>query len=273
MALTADQTAFRENRVTASFLPALMAGHEGRILNEWRRLIKDPAYEPEDFSDNWPVIRGTALELPMLDLFQRRTGNELVRRGESVPHPDLPHVGCTLDAYRPSNDTVIDCKVIGKWRRLDEALPYYAPQMICQRACVGAERASLLVDHGGNDPEEYPVEWPPEYEAEVWARVDEFWRCVEALVPPIAMAPVAPPVPPEQWRTVDLTAPDGPNWAASMIQELDLWKATVGYARSNAKATKAIKDILPDDVGQVTWTGTKVSRSKNGAVTIREDDR
>lgn len=275
MALTAVQMTARENRITASFLPALMAGDEAKILNEWRRIVDDPAYEPEDLSDKWPVQFGSFIEPFALDWHQRRTGNALTRRGENVTHPDRPHVCCTLDAWRPSDNTVIDCKAIGQWRRLDAALPYYAPQMVCQRACVGAEKASLLVVHGGGEPVEYPVELSPEYEAAVWQRVDEFWRCVETLTPPVAMVPVAAPVPPERWRTVDLNAvptvdDPWPNWAHSMQPSLDKWAETNAAAKANAKATKAIRDLLPDDVGLVTYTDVKVSRAKNGAVTIKE---
>lgn len=273
MALTALQMEARANRLTASFLPALMAGDEQKILNEWRRIVDDPAYEPEDLSDKWPVQFGSFIEPFALDWHQRRTGQALIRRGENVTHPDRPHVCCTLDAWRPSDRAVVDCKAIGQWRKLDDVIPYYVPQLVVQSGCLGAEKASLLIVHGGGEPVEHPVEWTPEYEAAVWQRADEFWRCVETLTPPVAMTPVAPPVPPEQWRTVDLLERDGPNWADDMRSHLTLWYATAAYAKNNAKATKAVKDLLPDDVGLVTWDGVKVSRAKNGAVTIRESDR
>ena len=270
MALTAVQMTARENRITASFLPALMAGDGAKILNEWRRIVDDPAYEPEDLSDKWPVQFGSFIEPFALDWHERKTGHTLDHRGEVVTHPDRPHVCCTLDAYRGFDKTVIDCKAIGQWRKLDDALPYYAAQMACQRACVGAEKASLLVVHGGGEPVEYPVALAPEYEAEVWQRVDEFWRCVETLTPPVAMAAVAPPVPPEKLRTVDLTAAECPNWAADMRVHLDKWKMSVAEAKKNETATKKVKELLPDDVGLVTWTGVKITRAKNNAVTIRE---
>ena len=275
MALTALKMTARENRVTASFLPKLMAGDEAAILNEWRRIVDDPAYEPEDLSDKWAVQFGSFIESFALDWHARKAGNTLIRRGEVVTHPERPHVCCTLDAFRPFDNTVIDVKAIGQWRKLDDALPYYAPQMACQRACVGAEKASLLVVHGGGEPVEYPVELSPEYEAAVWQRVDEFWRCVETLTPPVAMAGVAPPVPPERWRTVDIdwlieSKAEMPNWAHAIQADVSQWQSTARQAKVNASAAKAIKELLPDDVGLVTYLGVKISRAKNGAVTIKE---
>lgn len=271
MALTAIQMTARENRVTASFLPALMAGDEAKILNEWRRIVDDPAYEPEYLSDKWPVQFGSFIEPFALDWHQKRTGQALIRRGENVTHPERPHVCCTLDAWRPSDRAVVDCKAIGQWRKLDEVIPYYVPQLVVQRACLGAEKASLLIVHAGGEPVEHPVEWAPEYEAAVWQRVDEFWRCVETLTPPVAMAPVAAPAPPEQWRSIDLDASgDAPNWGADMRSHLDRWAVTAVQAKENAKATKAVKELLPEDVGLVTCDGVKVSRAKNGAVSIKE---
>lgn len=269
--LTTAQIAARANKVTASFLPKLMSGDdEWAILNEWRRIVDDPAYEAEDLSDSWPVAFGSFIEPLALDWHERRTGNPLTRRGESVTHPTRPYVACTLDAWRASDNTVVDVKAIGQWRKLHDVLPYYAAQMVCQRVCVGAEQASLLVVHGGGEPVEYPVTLTPEYEAAVWQRVDEFWRCVETLVPPFAMTTVAAPVPPERAKRVNLNKDgDLPNWAEEMRTNLDLWGATFGYAKTNAVATKAVKELLPADVGLVTWSGVKVSRGKNGNVSIK----
>ncbi len=271
MALTALQLQQREGRVTASFMPALMAGDAAKVLNEWRRLVGDPDYAPEDLSDSWPVNFGSYIEPFALDWLERKSGQALSRRGEVVFHPQRPFVCATLDSYRAADATVIDCKAPGQWRKLDDVLTAYVAQMACQRACVGAEKASLLVVHGGSEPVEYPIEIPADYEAVLWERVDAFWHCVENLIPPVALPAIAAPVPPEKWRTVDLDAADGlPNWADEMRREITLWRATAAYAKTNARATKAVKDLLPDDVGLVACAGVKVSRAKNSAISVRE---
>src|SRR5262249_14782031 len=126
----------------------------------------------------------------------RKTHTELIRRGESVVHPQFDYISCTLDAYRAADGgTVIDCKAIGAYRKIDEVIGYYTPQSIVQRACVGCRNAALLIVHGGAEPVEYPVPIDAGYEKEVFVRIAEFWQCVETLTPPFEMetklAPVA----------------------------------------------------------------------------------
>src|SRR4051794_4178493 len=94
--LTAAQQSKRDGHVTASFLPALIAGKGDRIVNEWRRLIGDPSYALEDTSDNWPMRLGDVLESFILDWHERKTGHRIIRRGHFIEHPDLPWLGCTL---------------------------------------------------------------------------------------------------------------------------------------------------------------------------------
>ncbi|MBO0715732.1 MAG: hypothetical protein J2P55_00145, partial [Rhizobiales bacterium] len=60
--LTAEQRALRENKITASFLPALMTGDDAAIYNKWLELIGDPCWVPENFDNDWPVQFGSFIE-------------------------------------------------------------------------------------------------------------------------------------------------------------------------------------------------------------------
>ena len=60
--LTAEQHKARDGKVTASFLPKLMSGDETAILNEWRRLVGDPAYVPLDLDNVWAPSFGSYIE-------------------------------------------------------------------------------------------------------------------------------------------------------------------------------------------------------------------
>src|SRR6185312_16696207 len=130
MALSPEQMAARDGKITASFLPYLMAGDSDRIMREWMRLVEHPDYAPEDLSGAWPVQFGSYIETFALDWHERHTGCALTRRGEVVTHPRLPHVACTLDAWRAGDNAVIDCKALGAYRKLDEACAFYLPQMV-----------------------------------------------------------------------------------------------------------------------------------------------
>src|SRR4051812_46022608 len=110
MALTAAQHKARDGKITASFLPYLMAGDAERIINEWRKLIGDPNYTPENLDDNWAVQYGSFIEEFALNWHEKKTGQALTERRKVVVHAEKSHVCCTLDAYRVADHTAIDCK-------------------------------------------------------------------------------------------------------------------------------------------------------------------
>ena len=60
MALTKQQQAAREGRLTASGVGVLMRGDPEPIRDLWRELVGDPTWKPKDFSDNWAVQLGVA---------------------------------------------------------------------------------------------------------------------------------------------------------------------------------------------------------------------
>lgn len=262
--LSPDQVKNRDAKIGASFLPALMSGNEDRILNEWQRIVGDPSYVKEDLSDVWAVQLGSFLEPFALDWHERKTGMKIQSRGVWFAHPQRPYIGCHLDGYRTDDDRVIDCKVIGQWRKLDEVVSYYTPQMIAQQMCAGATSAALLVVHGGTEPVEVPVTWSQDYEALVWQRVDEFWKCVEDLTPPIFREAASAPIVPV--KTYDMTGNN--EWASDAVA----WITTRKAAKDNAAADKAIKALVPADAVKCSGHGISVSRAKSGALTIRERD-
>lgn len=260
--LSPEQHKLREDKVTASFLPALMGGNDEAILREWRRLVGDPAYVREDLSDKWAVEFGSYIEPFALNWHAKKTGVALIRRAEHVVCPSRSYFSCTLDAYRASDDTVIDCKAPGQWRRLDEVISYYTPQMIGQRACVGAKRASLLIVHGGSEPQEYPVEWSAEYEAEVWKRVEHFYDCVENLIPPVALPGLSAPVKAEV--AYDYTKNN--HWCSEAVTYL----TTKTAASNHEAAKKQLKKLMPADAARVFGGGIEAARNKAGSISFKE---
>jgi hypothetical protein len=260
LGLSPAQMQTRDGKITASFLPKLMAGDEAAIIREWQRIVGDPAYEAEDLSGSWPVQFGSYIEPFALDWHQSKTG-PLIRRGEVVTSKQRPFFCCTLDAFRPSDSTVIDCKAPGQWRKLDDVLSYYVPQLVGQRECVGAERAALLVVHGGSEPVEYPIEWDAAYEAEVWRRVDAFQACVESLTSPVAM-PTVEFVKPEKTYSFD-----GRNeWAS----EAAVWVENYKAGKLAAAAEKNLKSLVPADAAKCHGHGVIISRDRAGRLALRE---
>jgi predicted phage-related endonuclease len=260
--LTNEQRARRAGKVTASFIPSLMAGDERRMLSEWQRLVGHPDFTEEDLSANWAVAFGCFIEPVALDWHERKTGHALTLRGDWVQHSDHPWLGATLDAWREHDSSVIDCKAPGAYRNLDEVRSYYCSQVIVQRACLNADRAALLIVHGGAEPVEYEATWPESYEAEVWQRIHWFWGRVETLQPPCAIPAVKGPVP--AIRTVDM---QGNNSWASAAGEWLGHKAAAGRFNDSVKI---IKSLLEPDVMKAFGHGISATRSRAGAVSIKE---
>jgi hypothetical protein len=262
MPLTAEQHARRDGKVGASFAPHLMAGDQNKMVQEWMRLVGHPDYAPEDLSRNWPVQFGSFIEPFALDWHVMKTGKLLTHLGEWVSHPELPHVGATLDAYRPDDATVIDCKAPGAHRRLDDVLAFYPSQLVVQRACMKADAAALLIVHGGAEPTEYTVTWDEDYEREVWARVAWFWNCVETLQPPGPLPKAKDPV--SAARIVDMNGNN--EWGFFARQ----WLVNKQAATDFNAASKTLKSLMEPDVSKAFGHGIQATRARNGAITIKE---
>ena len=260
MALSEEQLRLRDGKITASFLPALMAGDETRIVSEWKRLVGDPSYVADNLDDIWAVQLGSWIEPFALDWHQKKTGRALTRRGEVVTHPNWPHVSCTLDAYRADDAFVLDVKAIGAYRKLDEVCAYYAPQIVIQKACLQAKGGALLIVHGGAEPVEHPIEVTPEYDAQVWERVDWFWACVETLTPPIEAQPITAPV----LAVKEYDMRESNMWA----EDAALWLENHPAAKRFASAEKELKAAVPADAARCFGHGVIVKRDRAGRLSI-----
>lgn len=262
MALTAEQHAKRADKIGASFAPALMAGDADAIRREWQRLVGDPAHEEKDLSDVWAVQFGSYVESFALDWEECKNGYKLTRRGEHVPHPKFSYLGCTLDAYRAHDSTVIDVKAPGAHRKLDDVISHYTPQMIVQRSCVGAEKASLLIVHGGAEPREYPIEIDPDYEKMVFHRLAWFWSFVERLVCPVEIPAIAAPVLAAKIYQMD----DNADWK----REAQRWQQALGAAQIVKEAEKNLKLMCPQDAVKCIGHGVVITRDRAGRLALRE---
>jgi hypothetical protein len=267
--LTAEQLRLREPfDVTGSFVPPLIAGETAAINRQWR--VRNGLDVPEMVA-TWAMKLGSCVEPLALDHHQDKTGQAITRRGEVVAHPDLPKVGCTLDGWRASDNWIVQVKVCGSWQSIPHILDYYTCQAMIEAECVKANGASILLVHGGGEPIEHAIYVDDHYRAAVWARIEDFITCVENLVEPFPPhIPTTPIIPPEKWRSINLDRDaERHNWAGEMMPLLKTWDETNDAAKANAVCKERIKTLLPDDVGHVSYAGTVISRSRNGAVSIR----
>lgn len=261
MTLTAEQQQRRRFKITASMLPILMHGGADKLQRLYCEEIGEIEREPPTYA----MQLGSHVESFTLDYRQQKTGHAITRRGEVVDHPTIPEFCCTLDGYRAHDDAVIENKFLSAFWHKEEFVPHYYPQALAQMRCVGAERGILLVAQGTGEPVEYEITPDADYEREMWVRVAAFRLCLRTFTPPV---PVPRVVPPEMWRTVDLSREPMPNWGHIMLPTLKLYEDTREAAEIHEQAGKDARALVPDDVSIVLAGEHRLSRNRRGVVSI-----
>ena len=263
--LSEEQFARRYGKCTASRLPMLMSAKDSsQLVRAWRIDLQLEPPEPE----NWQMVRGLAHGKRDPHWRVRVTGNPVTRCGEIVDHPEFPDsICCTLDGYRAADDCVIEIKFLGAFQRRDYFLPYYYPQVAMQMLCTGAKRGALVVAQGNADPVEYEIDRGAGFDAyvpEMVKRALAYSICLKTLTPPAILPPV---IPPEKWRTVDLSI-EATNWGAELEQHLQDFAATAEAADQHEAAGTAARALVPDDVGRVLAGPWQLNRNKKGVISI-----
>ena len=258
----------REFKVTASMAPIICAGKPGEVFELWEEALGQKP--PRDFSNDIAVQLGKLIGPFMVDWLERSRQTEMSERERYVQHPTIPWLCCTLDAYCEAERSVYETKFLNPFRDPDEFTKYYGPQLAVQMASRECDRGVLAVLRGTGPIVCYEMQANARYATQVIERLNQFRLCVETWTPP---EPLDPVIPPERWRAIDLnqlSRSDTPNWAGAMQSALELWSETKEAADKHAHAKDDVKALLPDDVGAVTYNNLIVKRSRNSAVTIRE---
>jgi hypothetical protein len=274
LGFTGDELLARRRYLGGSDATILMSGNPEAIHDLWERKT-GRAPEP-DLSDALPVQIGIFTEPLNVRWFERVTGRKVRRRNQLVPHPSRTFMACNLDGLTltDANDhAVFEAKHVNPFANIAEIEQKYMAQLHHNMLCAEVEHAVLSVILGTQKYEMTEVALDEFFAAQLLEREKAFWDCVERDEPPPGFKPVAAPAIPDKWRQFDLDELDmreWPNWAFEMQSDLASWKETCAYAKSNANATKRIKELLPDDVNRLTYSGVAVTRSKTLAVTIKE---
>jgi predicted phage-related endonuclease len=261
MTLTPEQLAKR-GEIGASDVPVMVCGTDHELLTKWREMCGLQARE--DYTNNWRVQFGNHLEQFGLDWHERKLGYDLIERGEVYRHPKLDFLTCTIDAFDPVRDAVIEFKTTawsGEW-----AERYYASQLYVQRACRGCRNAIMVLCVGGNEPVEIEYDFDQHFYDEMLARVAAFKLCMETMTPPVVLPQIAPP---EQWRTIDLALDTTLNQRSELIDLLLVWDECKDVADRCAQAADAAKSLIPPDVGRLRFNTITINRDKRGHLSIR----
>lgn len=265
LGLSAIEREARQQYLGGSDANILMGGDPAAILNLWR--VKTGQAEPEDLSGVLPVVMGSWTEELNRYWFERQTGRVITSEGDARVHPEHQFMACTLDGLTVTGDmkpAIFEAKHVGAFSKIGDVIQKYMPQCHHSMAVMGVEHAILSVFIGTMVWECVEIARDDWYLAQLIDREKEFWRCVEAKEPPHEMPSIAAPVPPDQWRVVDM---QGSNEWASYAAD---WLETCAAAKRFEKAAKGIKGLMDADVGEAFGHGIVCKRARNGALSIKE---
>ena len=254
----------RRGRLTASRVSALMGDDAEKILNLWRELVGDPSYVEEDLSDVWAVQLGATTERLNLDWYEKRIGRPLSRRGDVVLHPSYPWAAATLDGFDDELNAPVECKHTGGHEPIPTLVERYMPQMTWQMLVTGTTRCAFSVIMGAREPIIEIIDLDQTYASELLARACAFMLCVETMTPPTALPAVAAPV--AAIKSYDMSTSNA--WVANAAT----WLGTIQAKKDCDAAAKKLKALVPADAKWCFGGGVSISRSKSGALSIRDKE-
>lgn len=200
----------------------------------------------------------------ILDWYEHVNSREVTRRGEAVLSREYPMLRCLLDGADMSIPKVIDAKMLDAWfpNGLDGAREWYLWQIVHQMIVCQIPNGSLYVSLGMKEPIELAIEYDDFTAMQYIDRAREFWAYVQTgKEPPGAPSPMAPPLPLEQMRKLDMTKETCANeWAFHAAG----WLANEDAAKKFDAAAKGLKTLVGADVGEARGNGVYAKRDRRG---------
>lgn len=260
--LTPEQILKRRDGIGGSDANIIMSGDEARILRLWEE--KTGQAESEDLSRVLPVQMGTWTEPLNRHWYTLTTGNEVTRVGETVQHKDHLFMRCSLDGTVEAEAAIFEAKHVNQFSKIDAIAQKYMPQLHHNMSVCGLERAVLSVFVGTMAYEHLIVEADPFYTANLIEAEEYFWKCVMEMTPPGEIKIDATPATPALLRSVDMTKSN--EWGSAAADWIQNKKAAATFEA----AAKNLKALVDFDVGEARGHGVKITRAKNGNLTVRE---
>jgi hypothetical protein len=259
--LTTESLERRKGSVGGSDANVILSGDPERVMTLW--LEKRGEVELPDLSDRLPVMLGCWTETFNRQWFERLTGQCVGRVGAEVQCDRYPWRRCTLDGFVADAGAVWEAKHSNAFASSDEVLGRYMPQLQHNMAVLRVERAYLSVIFGNHKFEviEVAADWL--YQLDLLEAEEDFWDCVMTGREPV---PAAPPSPPKPIGVREVCLEGNNAWAASAAD----WLKNRDAAKVHACASKALKELVEEDVARAFGHGIEAKRSRSGAVTIRE---
>lgn len=234
---------------------------------EWRDLWleKTGRNPPEDLSNNLAVAMGTWTEALNRYWFQEQMGKAVTVFPDAIPHRHIHFMRANLDGYIKAESAVFEAKHVGAYIKDEEVVSRYYAQAQHLMEVAGAPVCYLSVFFGNSRWAWFDVHRDEEFIAELIAKEREFWGYVERdEMPPDVAAGPAVEIAFDTMREVDLSASNA--WCSFAAD----WLKHRHTAKLFDTATKELKAMVEADVKLAHGGGVTVSRSKAGALTVKE---
>lgn len=260
----------------------ISAGRANDVLNDPLMLWEHVTHrrDSEDLSWVIPVQIGLITESFNAAYYTHMTGREITHRNVKLQHPQYPWLRCELDGITRTSDgdlAYVDCKHVG--RAGDQLTIRYTAQcthsVIVWNACSPHHRIehwclSTLIGNSRWELTEQEID--PFFAVEYLARARELWACCEAdATPDHLVEPIAVPAPRSPLRVVQLDdsfRSEWPNWGLDCVDQFNIFARTLGAHQAHEISKRTIKELMPDDVGEIRRGAIKAVRDKVGAVRV-----
>jgi predicted phage-related endonuclease len=261
--LTAEQIAKRRFSIGGSDANTIMGGNAEAIHALWE--IKLGKREPDDLSWVLPVQFGHVTEDLNRRWYAHETGHEVTQAGKECTHAEHSFLTCTLDGIVFAKSAVFEAKCVNAFSNIDETAQKYMGQLHHNMAVTGLKRSVLSIFIGTLKYDHLIVDADPFYSATLLENELAFWASVQGGKPPGDLQTIATPqVGPVKLRTVDMKGNNA--WASHAAD----WLKHKDGAKAFETAAKELKGLMATDMGEAFGGGLKISRAKNGSLTIRE---
>lgn len=267
LGLTAAQIAKRRDSIGGSDATIIAKGEPQAVLDLYRRKIGEQP--EEDLSGVLAVMLGSWTEEFNRYWYEKTSGRDVTDEGLFRTHRAHGWMTCNLDGRtltEAGEPAVFEAKHVNAFAKVDEVVQRYAPQLTHNMLVDGSQFGVLSILLGTQTHYIVEMALDPDYAAELVDREAAFWRAVMRREPPVTLPELAPTVPPDQWRELDLSTSN--SWAKSAAE----WSAHRAAAKLFGTAVDELKLLVPADVRRAWGHGVEAKRAKNGALTFRETE-
>lgn len=271
--LSKAQLKARRGKLGGSHAGAIVAGGE-----EWPALFDQiTGHADVDLSGELRVMMGLCTETLNRFWFEKQTGRVVERVQQTCQHPKIAFMACTLDGATTTadgKDAVWEAKHVGKHGEQFEIR--YTAQCTHNCLCLGVDHYVLSAFVGNSRWECGEYEIKPLFAADYLERCRLFWSYVFIEErPPSNIPPLGVPRPRELRRIVleDDGRASWPNWGPPMVGLIRKWVETKPTHELHMATREDIKDLLPEDVGELTRGLFTAKRFKGGVRMTLKGDR